>query len=368
MAWQGIEGHDAIVDFFRRAAAKRRLSGSYLFLGPAGIGKRTFALKLAQALLCQTRAEALMDPCGQCPACAQVIAGSHPDVMILSRPDDRAFIPVELLIGDRDNRMGSGFCRHVHLKPYSKRRRIGIIDDADYLNAEGANALLKTLEEPPPDAVLILIGTSPAKQLPTIRSRCRQVRFSPLSTETVADLLISFGWVENADEARRLADWSGGSLTQARELADPTLWEFLERWYAALSRGDFDAITWSKEIRQFVEAASKETFPRRRRLQQVASLSAEFFLRLAQERLAAEAGTLQSAPTEGVDHPIPHTARPSASGWHASDEAAVASAELCLAVYAAVERNANPATLIDAWVFKLRQAMRDEPIAPLLPF
>ena len=76
-----------------------------------------------------------------------------------------------------------------------------MIDDADYLNAEGANALLKTLEEPPPRSVLILIGTSPAKQLPTIRSRCQLIRFQPLPIEVVAQLLVSSGAVSDAAEA-----------------------------------------------------------------------------------------------------------------------------------------------------------------------
>ncbi|NMC19580.1 MAG: DNA polymerase III subunit [Thermogutta sp.] len=368
MAWLGIEGHDATVDFFRRAAAKGRLSGSYLFVGPAGIGKRTFALKLAQALLCQTRDESLMDPCGACSACVQVAAGTHPDVMLISRPDDRAFIPVELLIGERDNRLGSGFCRHLSLKPYSNRRRVGIIDDADYLNAEGANALLKTLEEPPPDAVLILIGTSPAKQLPTIRSRCRQVRFSPLPTETVAELLLSLGWASDAGEADRLARWSGGSLTQARELADPALWEFMERWQTALARRSLDLAAWGKEIRQFVDAAGKEAFPRRRRLQQLASLSAEFFLRLVRAQFQTPpdaAGDVSPPGGSQLNPPAAHSLSPA---WQGGAEAAAACAELCLAVHAAVDRNANVATLIDAWAHKLRQAMRNEPVAPILPF
>lgn len=368
MAWHGIEGHDAIVDFFRRAAAKGRLSGSYLFVGPAGIGKRTFALKLAQALLCQMRAESLMDPCGTCAACVQVAAGTHPDVMLISRPEDRAFIPVESLIGERDHRWSSGFCRHVSLKPYSNRRRVGIIDDADYLNAEGANALLKTLEEPPPDAVLILIGTSPAKQLPTIRSRCRQIRFSLLPAETVAKLLLTLGWASDAEEANRLALWSGGSLTQARELADPLLWEFMDRWQTALARRSLDFSTWSKEIRQFVDAAGKEAFPRRRRLQQVASLSAEFFLRIARAGIAGGHDSADDASVSGGSVPSGQPAHASSPHWQDGVEAAVASAELCLAVYAAVDRNANLATLIDAWTHKLRQTMRSEPAAPILPF
>ena len=87
----------------------------------------------------------------------------------------------------------------INLKPALGGRRIAIIDDADYLNDEGANALLKTIEEPPPRSVLILIGASPAKQLPTIRSRCQLIRFRPLPLEVVAELLVSRGFVRTGE-------------------------------------------------------------------------------------------------------------------------------------------------------------------------
>ena len=165
---------------FAGRSARGRLASSFLFAGPAGIGKRTFALKLAQAMLCQTRPEEALDPCGTCPSCAQVAAGTHPDLDVVAKPDDKSFIPLELLIGEREHRRREGLCHNIGLKPFLGGRKIAVIDDADYLNAEGANALLKTLEEPPPRSVLILIGTTPAKQLPTIRSRCQLIRFRPL--------------------------------------------------------------------------------------------------------------------------------------------------------------------------------------------
>ena len=85
--WQGIHGHDQIVEQFRRALRRGRLASSFLFAGPAGVGKRTFALKLAAALLCDNRAEEDLDPCGECPACVQVAAGTHPDVEIVAKPE-----------------------------------------------------------------------------------------------------------------------------------------------------------------------------------------------------------------------------------------------------------------------------------------
>ena len=93
-------------------------------------------------------------------ACLQVDALTNPDLQIVSKPRDRNFIPVERFIGDREHRMSEGLCHDISLKPHYGGRKIAIIDDADFLNQEGANCLLKTLEEPPPKSLLILIGTS----------------------------------------------------------------------------------------------------------------------------------------------------------------------------------------------------------------
>src|SRR5437763_1729385 len=105
MSWQSIRGHDAVVENFRRALARGRLASTFLFVGPAGIGKKAFALKLAQGLLCERVSEERLEPCGECASCRQVLSRSHPDVESLAKPADKAFIPVELLIGDADHRM-----------------------------------------------------------------------------------------------------------------------------------------------------------------------------------------------------------------------------------------------------------------------
>src|SRR6476469_3932446 len=205
MTWQNIRGHDRVVEKFRRALARGRLASTFLFVGPSGIGKRTFALALAKGLLCERVPEARLEPCGECPSCLQVASLNHPDVEVISKPADKAFIPLELLIGDAEHRMRAGLCYNIALKPYSGRRKISILDDADYLNKEGANCLLKTLEEPPPQSVLILIGTSEQRQLPTIRSRCQIVRFSPLTETDIAELLVSTGACSDPDRARQAA-------------------------------------------------------------------------------------------------------------------------------------------------------------------
>src|SRR4051812_3211000 len=227
MAWQNLAGHDEIADRFRHAIAQGRLASTFLFVGPEGIGKRSFAVCLAQALLCETRDPKLLDPCGHCPACLQVKAGTHPDFLFVRRPTGKSFIPLGLLKGDEpDYPIRQSLLCNLSLRPFCGGRKIAIIDDADFLNVEGANCMLKTLEEPPPQSVLILIGTSPDRQLPTIRSRAQIVRFQSLETATVANLLLSQKVVSDEKEAARLAAFSGGSLARAAELANPELWTF----------------------------------------------------------------------------------------------------------------------------------------------
>ena len=290
MAWQNIEGHDHLVERFRSALQRGRMSGSFLFVGPAGIGKRTFALKLAQTLLCDTRREEDLDPCGTCAACVQVAADSHPDLLTVAKPIDRAYIPLDLLIGDKDHRMREGLCHDIALKPYMGNRKVAIIDDADYLNAEGANSLLKTLEEPPPRSVLILVGTTPAKQLPTIRSRCRIIRFDPLSEEVVADLLTRGGYVSDPEGGRRLARLADGSVGRALQMSDGGLAEFRSRLFAALSRPVLESVRLAGAVQSLVEEAGREAARRRARLHQLLDTAVDFYRHLLRLHSAAAPG------------------------------------------------------------------------------
>lgn len=341
MSWHGIHGHDVVVEQFRRALSRRRLASSFLFVGPAGIGKRSFARKLAQALLCSPRPEEALDPCQQCPPCAQVAAGTHPDLEVIAKPPDKSFIPLELLIGDKEHRGREGLCHRIALKPYMGGRKIAVIDDADYLNPEGANCLLKTLEEPPPRSVLILIGTSSAKQLPTIRSRCQLVRFGPLEPEVVAELLVSQELVPDAVEARRLAHHCQGSLERALELADGQLWTFREQLHRQLAEPVLDSVRFSKAVSAFVDEAGKEASARRGRLRQVVGFAAEFYRRL----LHAQSG----APPAEDDELSRHVRQ--AIG-HRGGDATTTAARLdrCLEAAEQIDRNANQTTLIEAWL------------------
>src|SRR3954471_21453307 len=219
--WRGILGHDEVVDQFRRTLAAGRLASTYLFVGPPGVGKRLFAKELAHSLLCTESDEAALEPCGKCESCRMFAAGNHPDLELIGLPADKATLPIDLFIGDREHRNQEGFCYRIGLLPLFGRRKVASIDDADHFGIPSANCLLKTLEEPPPSAMLILIGTSPSRQLPTIRSRSQVVRFRGLEVETVANILVESGAVAERELAVRAAELSEGSVERALQLADP---------------------------------------------------------------------------------------------------------------------------------------------------
>lgn len=341
MSWHGIEGHDENVERFRRILAGERLASTFLFVGPPGIGKRTFALKLAQALLCEVNADAELNPCGTCPSCQQVSAGSHPDLELIVKPADKSFIPVETFIGDRDHRMRDGLCHNISLKPYCGGRKIAIIDDADYLNQEGANCLLKTLEEPPPKSVIILIGSSEQTQLPTIRSRCQIVRFRPLQEDVVAALLRSLSEVETDSEAAQLAALSQGSLQRAKQFADAELREFRGEFLVRLAQLPERALGLATNVGAFVDAAGKDAPARRERLKLVILMAIDYY-----RALVRQASGLQSAGDSEMASAVDAAIRTR----NIDVEAAASCVERCLDAQAQVDANANQATLIECWI------------------
>ncbi len=283
----------------------------------------------------------LMDPCGTCPACVQVRNLTHPDLDFVCRPEDKSFLPLELLIGDKEKRGKEGLCHRLSMKPFMGGRKIAIIDDADYLNPEGANSLLKTLEEPPPRSVLILIGTSPAKQLPTIRSRCQLIRFQPLEASIVRKILLDNGLVEKVDDAERLAKQSGGSVRRAIELMDESLWGIRERIMEGLIQPEIDCVGLSAEILRFAEQAGREGATRRERLRQAIGAAAEFYETLLRRRY------LETS----TDGNLPDESHPRWGGSVSVDSDTLARClERCLDVAEYVERNAYPATLVECWL------------------
>jgi len=197
MAFASILGHQRLRDLLSRAVAQRRLPPAMLFSGPSGVGKKTLALAVGRALLCEARAE---DACDACSACRRVARGLHPDV-VLVEPDGLS-IKIEQV---RD------VVREIAGRPFEGRARAFVLDEAHLVTEQAQNALLKSLEEPAPTSHVFLVTASPQALLPTIRSRCQVLRFSPLPQSLLeAHLRDSAGLPP--EEARLRAALSGGSL------------------------------------------------------------------------------------------------------------------------------------------------------------
>jgi DNA polymerase III subunit delta' len=273
----GIVGQDQVVGLFRRTLRRGRLASTYLFVGPGGIGKRTFAHRLAQALFCERMDPAELAPCEECDACRLCLAGNHPDLLEVARRPDRSQLVLEQFVGPKENRHREGLCHDLSLKPMLGTRRIAIIDDADTFSSEVANALLKTLEEPPPRSLLILVGTSLAKQLPTIRSRAQVMPFAPLADEVVAKWLLEWELVETESDAERIAAAAGGSLDRAKTMLIPELWRVQGEVVGSLGRPIPDSAAMADAIQRFVQETSKEAGPKREAALAVLGLVVDHF-------------------------------------------------------------------------------------------
>ncbi|MFM8290968.1 MAG: ATP-binding protein [Planctomycetia bacterium] len=345
MAWQGIEGHDAVVAGFVAAEERGRIAGSYLFVGPPGVGKGTFARRLAGSLLCAKPGPGLV-ACGSCVSCIQAAAGSHPDIDVVGKPEDRATIPLESLIGEGEHRMREGLVWRLLLRPALGSRKVAIVLDADHLSEEAANCLLKTLEEPPAGAVIILVGTGVERQLPTIRSRCQIVRFRPLPDSAVERILAAEaareGGVVEPEAVRRRAVAAAGSLARGRALADPVLAEFRGRLLELLGRRPLPGVELARDTLAVVEAAGKDAPPRRARLRLV---------------LETVVDILQAAVREAATGQRPADAAWSrvTGAWAADADAAAAALGHTLDALDGVERNANLTILVDAWTAILEE-------------
>ncbi|HXL02526.1 MAG TPA: DNA polymerase III subunit delta' [Candidatus Atribacteria bacterium] len=220
MSWSEICGHERQKEFFERVVLSGRIAHAYLFSGPPRVGKTAFALELTKLLHCLNPAR--NGSCGQCKNCQLITNLTHPDVSLLSP------------LGDclRIDEIRS-FVRWLNFKPIMGKMKVGIIEEAEKLNEEAANCLLKTLEEPPKDTVVILITSHRASLLPTIISRCQIIEFSLLSPLEISNYLIERkGWKE--EEAKRVSSLSQGSLGRAEEIKesrDDLEDKFRELWH-----------------------------------------------------------------------------------------------------------------------------------------
>ena len=209
MSFKEIIGNQRPVRLLQKAILTDHLPQAYLFRGPEGVGKRRVAITLAKALNCEEGRE---DCCDKCLACRKTEDSNHPDVSVLC-PEGQ-FIRIDAI---------RRLQRSLSYRPYEGKRRVCLLDGADRMTAESANALLKTLEEPPPDTLLILLAAETERLLPTIVSRCQQVRFTSLPIDQMVEALTRRLSIEEA-EAKTVAELSQGSLGKALQLFDNEVW------------------------------------------------------------------------------------------------------------------------------------------------
>jgi DNA polymerase-3 subunit delta' len=281
MSWDRVRGQSAALAAFRSAADRGRLGQAYLLVGPDGVGKRLFATELAKALLCE-KPPGPLAACDHCPSCAQVAAGTHPDVLTLATPEGKHELPIDEM---------RGFCTRMSLKPARGRRKVGVVLDADDFNEESANSFLKTLEEPAPGSLLLLLATGTDRQLPTILSRCQVVRFAPLTAADLRAVLEAEGVA--ADQLDRLVRLGGGSAGRAIALADPAVWELRRALVdgVAAPRPNFGAL--AEAWQRFYEDAGKDTAAQRLRV----SLAVGFLVEAVRNALRLSLG----ADVPGLD-------------------------------------------------------------------
>jgi len=322
MDWQYFVGHHLQQGWFKNAIQHDRLASTFLLVGPEAIGKRTFAKMIAKTLLCTSASPADFAPCGKCETCVQIEAGTHPDFIQIARDPDKTALSIDQFIGREEARMREGLCYEIRMKPYSGRRKIAIVDDADTIGVEGANSILKTLEEPPPGSVIFLISTSLQRQLPTIRSRCQVVRFQGLSQVELATLAMRQGLTKEADEAHQIARKANGSMASFHVLLDEELREFQREMIRQLSERPMDFIKFAKAIQANVESVGSESQSKRERLKQL--------IEFAQQHYRAELRDLLLQ--RGM-----------------SPEPKLQCIQRCLEAKEHVDRMVAPAALIEAW-------------------
>jgi DNA polymerase-3 subunit delta' len=221
MAFREIVGHRRLLTLLSQAIARQSLTPSLILSGPEGVGKRLTAVSIAQELNCLTPVNE--GACGTCTVCSRIARGTHPDVMTIE-PGDTGSIKIEQVRAAIDR---------ANYRPFEGRRRVTIIEEADALVPAAQNALLKTLEEPLPASVFVLVTSRPDTLLPTVRSRCAHLRFGRLQVAEVASVLEGSQRYSRTDaltaaaasdgSVRRALDLEADAFTEARSDAEGLL-------------------------------------------------------------------------------------------------------------------------------------------------
>lgn len=204
MAFEGIVGQEKIIENLRRTLSTDQLGHAYLFEGMEGLGQIEIVRELATSIVCTS---SVNKPCGVCNSCIKAKSSNHPDIKIIENEGTIKVEEIRELIKD------------IQLKPYEGTRKVYIVFNADKMNMQAQNALLKTLEEPPHYATLILLTSKNDSLLSTIVSRCQVLKLRPVSLDKIESYLVNEKGV-GIEKAQTLAAFSGGIVGSAVELLD----------------------------------------------------------------------------------------------------------------------------------------------------
>jgi DNA polymerase-3 subunit delta' len=208
MSFKDVLGHSRPIELLQRAIKNDKVGHSYLFLGDEGIGREFVALQFAKAINCLEGGSEKGDACDRCVSCKKIDQRLHPDVLVLE-PEGQTLKVGQVKEMHRD----------LAYRPYEGKRRVCILAAADRMAPNMSNTLLKTLEEPPPHTVFILLASNSRVMLPTILSRCHPIRFNPLPVPIVSKWLMEYKGLGD-EEAHLLASFSEGSLGRALEIRE----------------------------------------------------------------------------------------------------------------------------------------------------
>lgn len=241
--WNSIIGHTEQIARLRKACDERTLAQTLLFAGPEGVGKYRIARTLAKTLFCNEARSAERTAQSECTHCTRIEANAHPDVLQVSPDPTKA--QAEILIGQIRAAQAQ-----LQLHPLEGNFKVLLIDRADTMRPEAANACLKLLEEPPEAALCLLISARPDRLLPTIRSRCQTITFAPLPTSAIRQYLEHEGM--EASDARQRAELAEGSLGKALAFPIELLGETVQDLHHLLGAATYpDLLTvaqrWSAE-------------------------------------------------------------------------------------------------------------------------
>ena len=234
-----IVGQDRAVEQFATAWASRKLHHAWLLAGPKGVGKASFAHAAARHVLAEAAGPPFdlpgLDSPDDHPMVRLIEAGSHPDMRWLERLTNEKTGNLARNISVDQVR---GFGELFDLSPAMSDWRVAVIDTVDELEASGANALLKMLEEPPPNSLFFLVSHAPGRLLPTIRSRCRRLDFPKLDDDAMTSILVQHAPALSATERQRIISMSFGSAGRAFAFAELGLAKLEESALAILRQGD----------------------------------------------------------------------------------------------------------------------------------